>query len=146
MEALRKEVKHVLRQPPSGRAGERRHRHWLTRWSRSSPCPCRPSPSFWAVVPDSHLSSCNFWSPWSCWFGCNSGRSSSNRMTQNASLCFLFKTEQYEKQVSLHRLQTALFNSNKMPNIYYTFPCLLCPHSAVTFEKTNRNILFFFIC
>lgn len=36
--------------------------------------------------------------------------------------------------------------SNKMPNTYCKFPCLLCPHSAITFEKTNKHTDFLFIC
>lgn len=57
---------------------------------------------------------------------------------------FCSKQEGYEKQVSVYRLQPALCISNRMPHIHSPLPCLLCPHSAVRLEKTNRNILFFF--
>lgn len=145
MEALRNEghAKQWLRRASEAQGVGGRWRA-LTRWSRSCPCQCRPSPSFWAAVPDSHLSSCNSWSPWSCSFGCNSGWSSSSQTTPRASLCFLLTTKQHEKQINSHSLQAALFISNKRPTSFCKFPHWLCPHSAVVFGKTNTRD--FFIC
>lgn len=107
----------------------------LTRWSRSSLRPCRPSPSFGAAAPGSPLSSCSSWSPWRCWSGCNSGQSWSSRTARNASPCVLCETEQREKRVNVHSPPAALFVPHEMPHI----PCR-CPWLCVRIlPRAKRN-------